>query len=85
MGGVHGQWLLRADVRGDVEGWGQGDITLETSAGEEGHAGRKGVERDASLVSAHVRFPSLIASIPEFGLLGLGYSWLGLGMGERGA
>jgi hypothetical protein len=52
---------------------------LETSAGEEGRAGRKGVEREASLVAAHVRFPSLVASGPEFGLLGLGYSWLGLG------
>jgi hypothetical protein len=69
VGGVHGQWVARVDVRGDVGGWGQGDITLETSAGGVGRAGREGVEREAPRVAALVGFPLWLRRVSVFGLL----------------
>jgi hypothetical protein len=47
MGGIHSQWVAGAVVRDDVGGWGRGGVTLETSAGGEGRAGREGVEWEA--------------------------------------
>jgi hypothetical protein len=51
MGGVHGQWLSRADVRGDVGG--SGGVTSlrghQQGAGKgEGSSGEREFEREAS-------------------------------------
>jgi hypothetical protein len=51
-GGVHGQWVARADVRDDVGGWGRGGVMLETSAGGGGERGKDGVERGEVLARA---------------------------------
>jgi hypothetical protein len=44
----------------------------------------EGVEREAPRIAAHVGFPLWLRRVSVFGLLELGYLWLGLGKGERG-